>query len=528
MAQTLARLQAANADIASAIADKGVTVPSESGLEDYADLISTIDGGGGDTPPDPNKPVKIYDYDGTLYKSYTAAEFLELDGFPEPPDHFDDMMLLSHWYNWEFREAQEYVSRYGMLNCANMVEDAQSDFRIDVTLTNSTLHPQIELINVYVPDGDVTVVWGDGSSTIYNPPGGASMFNYDSLTIDHQYLRAGDYSIRISFGDPYSYREYGLNGMPAESCSVTKGNPWFVDGDETGSDQRSVRYSACVKRIFLGEHFSNDPNAIAPFMGLIRLETFCMLPRIEYGSFIQSTMIDFQAQCFYNCLGLKFIAFPPCVHTISWGQFDECRNLETVCLGGSMFYNGEVFDQEENPETGEIDYVGTGEQSITTMPVYINTSAFNKCASLKNFLIPDSTHSFDNEPELFGTGTIYKCFANTNALLSELTCSINTFIIPKWYGGENNFLDLLKYNEGLEHLIISEELMSGINQTFIDQCRNLKTIKFMATTPPTMTGSASTGYWPRDMKIYVPQASLAAYQAASNYPDPTVWEYIGY
>ena len=43
----ISRLQTAKADIADAIADKGVTVPSGSTLDDFADLIDAIQTGGG-------------------------------------------------------------------------------------------------------------------------------------------------------------------------------------------------------------------------------------------------------------------------------------------------------------------------------------------------------------------------------------------------------------------------------------------------------------------------------------------------
>lgn len=47
IASEIARLQTAKADIKAAIEDKGVTVPSAATLDDYADYVSAISGGGG-------------------------------------------------------------------------------------------------------------------------------------------------------------------------------------------------------------------------------------------------------------------------------------------------------------------------------------------------------------------------------------------------------------------------------------------------------------------------------------------------
>lgn len=50
IATEISRLQEAKADLATAIAAKGVTVPASAKLDDYADLVSAISGGGGITP----------------------------------------------------------------------------------------------------------------------------------------------------------------------------------------------------------------------------------------------------------------------------------------------------------------------------------------------------------------------------------------------------------------------------------------------------------------------------------------------
>ena len=65
IATEIARLQSDSSAIASAIAAKGVTVPSGSGYDDYATLIASISGGGGS--PLPYTPVEYIQTDGTAY-----------------------------------------------------------------------------------------------------------------------------------------------------------------------------------------------------------------------------------------------------------------------------------------------------------------------------------------------------------------------------------------------------------------------------------------------------------------------------
>jgi hypothetical protein len=53
-------------------------------------------------------------------------------------------------------------------------------------------------------------------------------------------------------------------------------------------------------------------------------------------------------------------------------------------------------------------------------------------------------------------------------------------------------------------------------------------LKFEGSTPPTAVNSVVFNNFSSDCKIYVPAGSLAAYTAATNYPDPNTYTYIEY
>ena len=67
IADEILRLQGDSTAIASAIAAKGVTVPSGSGYDDYATLIASIQTGGGGGNPLPYTPLEYIQTDGTAY-----------------------------------------------------------------------------------------------------------------------------------------------------------------------------------------------------------------------------------------------------------------------------------------------------------------------------------------------------------------------------------------------------------------------------------------------------------------------------
>lgn len=74
IATAISALQSASSDIASAIAAKGVTVPSGSGFGDYANLIGQISGGGSSGP---YTPVEYLQTNGSQYFTLTDRTYSE-------------------------------------------------------------------------------------------------------------------------------------------------------------------------------------------------------------------------------------------------------------------------------------------------------------------------------------------------------------------------------------------------------------------------------------------------------------------
>lgn len=65
--------------------------------------------GGGAVKPNPDDPVKFWDYDGTLLYSYTDAEALALTSLPPNPSHTG---LTAEGWNWTLAEIKSYATDY--------------------------------------------------------------------------------------------------------------------------------------------------------------------------------------------------------------------------------------------------------------------------------------------------------------------------------------------------------------------------------------------------------------------------------
>ena len=118
IASEISRLQTAKADLKTAIEGKGVTVPNSTKLDGYADLVDSIETGGGGGSAE-SKSVVFIDYDGTIVQSYTPTEFAALSALPSNPVHTAEGLTSQGW-NWTLADAKTYVASSGKLTIGQM------------------------------------------------------------------------------------------------------------------------------------------------------------------------------------------------------------------------------------------------------------------------------------------------------------------------------------------------------------------------------------------------------------------------
>ena len=124
----------------------------------------------------------------------------------------------------------------------------------------------------------------------------------------------------------------------------------------------------------------------------------------------------------------------------------------------------------------------------------IGQQAFSHCGSLRNIHIPDSVTSI-------GSYTFEAC---GNLINANIPSSIGT--IPS---------SMFRFCSKMTKITIPESVSKLYNQVF-QGCSSLATVICKAKIPPTL-GETSFDLTPETMKIYVPDASVNAYKAATNW-----------
>lgn len=183
IATEITRLQTAKTDIKEAIEGKGVSVPSTTTLDGYADLIDTIEQGGG-AEEAPENDVNFYDYTGFRVASYTIAEAKALTALPTPPSHVG--LTFQEW-NWTLNDIATYDRQYIDVGANYITTDGKTHIFSRITENNVTL-------SIKGRYGTISVNWGDGSAE-----DGYTYTEQAYHVFTHTYADVGAYEIAIGF-----------------------------------------------------------------------------------------------------------------------------------------------------------------------------------------------------------------------------------------------------------------------------------------------------------------------------------------
>lgn len=196
IAQEISRLTSAKADIKTAIEGKGVTVPSSTLLDGYADLIDQIEQGAAEEAPENN--VNFYDYDGKRIASFTIAEakaltLADYDAI-RPPAH--EGLTFQGW-NWSLSDIQSYNRRYADIGANYITTDGKTHLKVRMTDFDAVL-------SLYIVKGSVLVEWGDGENDTY------SVESSGNVACRHTYPQPDEYTIKFSFTASASDSAFGF------------------------------------------------------------------------------------------------------------------------------------------------------------------------------------------------------------------------------------------------------------------------------------------------------------------------------
>jgi len=142
--------------------------------------------GGGD-PELGDYSVFFIDYDGTMLYRYTAVEAQALTELPANPTHTG---LVGLGWNWTLAEIKSQLTNVGGdVWVGQLYTTTSGATEIDVGLTDAKLlSPTLSIC----PKGNVTVDWGDGSTSTVT---GTSLSSEKKT--QHIYASTGNYTISV-------------------------------------------------------------------------------------------------------------------------------------------------------------------------------------------------------------------------------------------------------------------------------------------------------------------------------------------
>ena len=185
-----------------------------------------------------------------------------------------------------------------------------------------------------------------------------------------------------------------------------------------------------------------------------------------------------------------------------------CRNLEKFTHHGGGFtairnYSGAFARYTSLPYLRKISFVNYGSVYFETGRLFMNLTSLREVNGL-----PSTSYS---------RSSFVSLFENCTSLRK----------IPANIFGSKTGVDTKMFSNcwSLEAATIPAQITS-IGANAFAECRNLATITFEPTTPPTVADANAWTNLPTTCEIRVPAGTLADYQAAANYPDPATYTYV--
>lgn len=469
MGTTTQKLQAVLSSkeaIRQVINSKGVEVLPTDTLSSYPDKIAAIPTVG----VQEGHTIRYFDYDGMIYHT-EILQTGEALTYPPSPSHVG---LDFAYFNTLTANATTD------LDVGAIYRPQSNTSKFYITLTPTT---GLSLVFYFTKPtaGLMTVYFGDGSFSTYSYTGTPSFA--------HTYAAPGDYAVTVEYAN-----QYGVGG----------GSTAFPFLDSTYNSILTKAFLASNASLTIGGFyrcaglknvvFSNGNIADNAFNGCNSLEHINIPPSV----------LSIESSAFSGCFALKNVCISESVTSIKSSVFANCTNLVDIVIPSSVatLYVG-TFGGSYGLKSYIHNYSGDTGFSLgnayalekVVLPAGLRTfSGVSGAYSLRNIVLPITVN-------WLGSSCFNNCYAITELIIPEAV----TYIEGYAFSGCRN----------LKSLRFSNNLTTIGNNAFADQPTVMEYV-FLSTTPPT-AGASIFNNLNKLTKIYVPDASVAAYKAATNW-----------
>ena len=283
-------------DVANAIREKKGTTDLINPQDFSAEIASIKSGGGGGATSALAKAVNFRDYDGTILHSYTKDEFLALSELPPLPTR--EGLICQEW-NWDFADAVEYVTEYGVLEVGANYITNDSKTRVYIKIIDDAVN--LVRLNIGTSSSstyNLSIDWGDGSEE-------ENFSLTGNRTFTHSYQK-GEYCIRL-----YASGYYWLGHISSTLSTIDSAS------DSDGKTRNRIW------KVEMGANLS------------IRSYSFNKLNSLESIS-ISKYSATSNTYAFTNCYSLAYVALPRGITSIGKGMFSTCYGLKNISLPKSI------------------------------------------------------------------------------------------------------------------------------------------------------------------------------------------------
>ena len=444
------------------------------------------------------------------------------------------------------------IGDYAFFQCENLTNMVIPN---SVTIMGNSLFSQcFSLKNVIIPNSVTTI----GDNTFAHCSSLAEITIPNSVTSIGNYMFYGCKSLTeiiipnnvISIGDQAFYQCYSLKGFIIPNSVTTIGKFAFsqcssLTNITIPNNVISIGHSAfgcsSLKNIIV-ETGNSVYDSRENCNGIIETSTNTLIQGCG-KTIIPNSVTTIGNYAFYCCSSMTEFTIPESVTTIGSESFALCHSLANITIPNSVisigfraFYNCNAL-KEITISNGVInieDYAFIGCSSLEKITISksvnnIGFSIFAGCSSLANIIVEEGNLTYDSRENCNGiietaTNTLIQGCEKTiipNSVTTIgndaffLCTSLTEIAIP-------NSVTIIKNNAfdsctSLKEITIPNNVTSIGNEAFWE-CSSMLKVNIKATIPPTIA-SGTFEYCRSDLKIYVPAASLKAYEKADYWKD---------